>query len=122
MNNLDNVESCGIITSRMNQTNIARVEPAHYMNDDGDGYSHMACRYWRSFAFGTDGKCVIGTGTTAELAEQQANERLMAHERVLHLPDRERLKVLLAGHEGYGIYPAEHEEILKLMGKILLGS
>lgn len=122
MNNLDNVESCGIITSRMNQTNIARVEPAHYMKPGEDCMGRSTPPYWSSTTWGTDGKCVIGTGTTAELAEQQANERLMEHERVLHLPDRERLKVLLAGHEGYGIYPAEHEEILKLMGKILLGS
>jgi hypothetical protein len=88
------------------------------MNGDGDGYTYKYYRYWRSFAFGTDGKCVIGIGQSAEEAERQANERLMEHERVLHLPDRERLKVLLASE----IYPAKHEEILKLMGKILLDS
>lgn len=104
----------------MNQKHIARVEPAHYVKPNEDCMGRSTPGYWRSFAFGTDGECVSGVGDSAEVAEQSANAELMEHERILHLPDKERLKLLLDvdGH----ICPADQEKALKLMGKILLNS
>jgi hypothetical protein len=72
--------------------------------------------YWREFFTATDGSVVIGVGHTKEEAEQCATLNLIEYERVIHLPDKEQLKLILAGD----LMDGDQIKALRLIGKILL--
>lgn len=103
----------------MNSNNTTKpIDEAPHFVDSEDCQGHPQ-RYWRQFLFCSDGKCVSGTGETAEIASRQANEERTQYENMLSSTPAERIKTILQQSRGRHFYSGEEWNLFQAFAEIL---
>lgn len=87
-----------------------------FISPDEDCMGNMQPGYYRGSHTCSDGSVVLGTGSTAELAEQSTERQRLAHENFLASSPAEQLKILVAGD----LLDTDQRRAIRLLAELVL--